>query len=423
MLNKLIIFLLLISAVCFPADFFNYFKEYNKNLYSTEKKIFSKISVENKWFIITEIYYEFYKFRMGAELNLDLFEDKIDGAVDRLENGEITNVTTYEKEITISMMYGIKYSINTSDTSVGNIRDLKKYYNLSEIINDNYKNIESNFSYALAEVTAAIYFEDSFWINNVLGYKGNIVRSIKSLEKLSGSDNLFNIESNLFLIEFYSNLLLDHRSSLKFTKYLNELFPTSKYFKFLYAKDLYYTGKIDKAFNFFKEVNTEISNEYYPYEYSSLIYEIKCLYLQDRGDFAVEVLKYAKNIHEGYLTEELDKWKYSLKRRKDIIHRFERLNFRDIKDIVKNEHDKKLTMNLLFEHSYFKELFSLINYEDKPEFLLLYFRSTLILGEYIAAKQLFSVLETKYEDFLDDHQDIGRIMILKNILDNVEINQ
>ena len=215
---------------------------------------------------------------------------------------------------------------------------------------------------------------------------------------------------------------MDHSASLEYTKYLNQLFLTSKYFKYLFAKDLYHTGKIDQAFNLFKEVNTDISNEYYPYEYNSLIYEIKCLYLQDREDMAVEVLSYTQSIHDGYLINELDEWKYTLKRRKDILYKFEKLNFRDIKDITKNEHDKKLTMNVLFDHGYFNEIFTLVNYKDKPEFLLLYFRSALILEEYKTASQLFKILESEHEDFLDDHQDIGRIIILKNILDNVLVN-
>ncbi|MDA3886014.1 MAG: hypothetical protein PF638_10525 [Candidatus Delongbacteria bacterium] len=422
MFNKLIIFLLLMSAVCFPADFFNYIEEYNENLYSNEKKTFSKGSLENKWYLITDIYYDLYRYRLGANIEIDHLEDKIDNTIDFIEDDKIKNITNYEKELIISLMYGIKCYISSTDISIGNLSDLRKSYKLSEEIKNNYKKIESLFGFALTNLVVATYFENSFWIKDIFGYEGNIGKSIEKLNKLSNVENLFNVESNIAMSEFYTKILLNHRASLKYTRYLNKLFSTSKYFKFLYSQNLYHTGQIDQAFKLFKEVNTDISNEFYPFEYSSLIYEIKCLYLLDRGDIAVEVLNYTKQIHEGYLINELDKWKYSLKRRKNIINNFEKLNFKDLKDIVKNEHDKKLTMNVLFDHGYFEELFSLINYKDKPEFLLLYFRSALILEEYKTANQLFEVLESNHEEFLDDHQDVGRILLLKNILDNILSN-
>ncbi|NOR44948.1 MAG: hypothetical protein GQ534_05120 [Candidatus Delongbacteria bacterium] len=422
MLNKTLILLLLMSAVCFPADFFNYLKDYNKNLYNNEKKTFSKGSLENKWYLVTDIYYNLYKYRLGSDIDVDQLEDNIDDTIDFLEDDKIKELTAYEKELIISMMYGIKCYISSTDISIGNLSDLRKSYKLSEKLYSKHKEIESSFGFHLTRLVVATYFENSFLIKDIFGYEGGISKSVENLKKIAKDDNLFMIEANITLNEFYSKIFYDHRSSARYSQKLNQLFPNSKYFKFLYAKDLYHTGKIDKAFKLFKEVNTEISNEYYPYEYNSLIYEIKCLYLQDREDFAVEVLKYAKKIHDGYLLQELDKWKRQLKRRKDILYRFETLNFRDIKDITKNEHDKKLTAKILFDHGYFKELFNLTNYRDESELLLQYFRSALILGEYKTASQLFEVLESKHEDFLDDHQDIGRIKILKNILDNISTN-
>ncbi|MDA3884410.1 MAG: hypothetical protein PF638_02345 [Candidatus Delongbacteria bacterium] len=418
MLNKFIIFLLLISAVCLPADFLNYFKEYSYKLYNNDKKLYLKRSTDNKWYLITDIYYQLYKHRLGADINIDQVENEIDEVVDSIEDGIVKEITGYEKELIISMMYGIKCYISSTDISIGNLSDLRKSYKLSEKIKNKSKKIESSFGSALTNLVVATYFENSFWIKDVFGYEGDILESVQNLKKISGEDNLFKIESSLALVEFYSKLLYDHRSSIEYTKDLNQNYPESKYFKFLYAKDLYQTGEIETAYRMFKNVNSDISKNYYPYEYSSLIYEIKCLYLLDKDYLVIDLINYTKRIHDGYLLKQLDKWKSSLKRRKKIIYQFEELNFRDIKDISKNEHDKKITSHVLFDHGYFKELVSLVNYKEEPELLLLYFRAALILGEHRTANELFEILESKHEDFLDDHPDNGRIIILKNILDN-----
>lgn len=422
MLNKLIILLLLISAVCLPADFLNYFKEYSNKLYNNDKKLYSKRSTDNKWYLITDIYYQLYKHRLATDINIDQVENEIDEVIDSIEDGIVKEITDYEKELMISMMYGIKCYISSTDISIGNLSDLRKSYKLSEKLKNKSKKIESLFGSALTNLVVATYFENSFWIKDVFGYEGNILESLENLHKISREDNLFKIESSLALVEFYSKLLYDHRSSIEYTKDLNQNYPESKYFKFLFAKDLFHTGKIQKSYTIFQSVNSDISKNYYPFEYSSLIYEIKCLYLLDKEYLVSDLISYTKRIHDGYLINELDKWKHSVKRRKDIIYKFEKLNFRNIKDITRNEHDKKITANILFNYGYFNELFSLVDYKEEPEFLLIYLKTAIILGEYKTANQLFEVLESKYEDFLDDHQDIGRILILKNILDNVLSN-
>ncbi|MCK4980236.1 MAG: hypothetical protein KAS62_07560 [Candidatus Delongbacteria bacterium] len=421
--NKIIIFLLFISAVCFPADFFNYLKNYNAKLYNTEKQLVTELSIKNRWYEVSNIYYQLYKFRLGADINIGNFEHRIDDVIDELEDDNIKGMTNAEKKTSITLLYGIKCYINSTEASIGAFSDLKRSYKLSRQLLKDFNTIDSKFSSSLISLVLAAYFEDSFWVKDILGYDGNITQSLIDLDKISNEGDLLKTEANIFLSEFYSKILFDHHSSKKYTEKLVKLYPESKYFKFFYAKDLYHTGKIDSAYKVFREVNIEITDDYYPFEYASLIYEIKCFYLKGKDEIAEEVLKYTKKIHEGYLTGKLNKWKHSLKRRKEIIHRFEQLNFRDINDITKNDHDKSLTMNVLFDHGYFNDLFNLINYKDKPEFLLLYFRSALILDECRAAKQLFEVLETKHEDYLEDHQDIGRIRLLKNILDNTEIDQ
>jgi len=418
MLKNFTISIIFLSAVCLPADFLNYFKEYSHKLYDNDKKSLSNRSTENKWYLITDIYYQLYKHRLATDINIDQVENEIDKVVYSIEDGIVKEITDYEKELMISMLYGMKCYISSTDITIGNLSDLRKSYKLSEKLKNKSKKVESLFGSALTNLVVATYFENSFWIKDVFGYEGDILESVENLKKISSEDNLFEIESSLALVEFYSKLLYDHRSSLEHTKKLNINYPESKYFKFLYAKDLFHTGKIQKAFTLFQSVNNEISKNYYPFEYSSLIYEVKCLYLLNKEYLVTDLKSYIKIIHDGYMLKQLDKWKSSLKRRKEIIYQFEKLNFRDIKEITKNEHDKKITTNILFDYGYFNELFDLLNYNDKPEFLLLYFRTALILGEYKSAVQLFEVLEHSHEEYLDDQQDIGRIMILKNILDN-----
>ena len=206
MLNKTLILLLFISAVCFPADFFDYLKNYNTKLYNQEKKLITAFSVKNRWYEVSDVYYQLYKFRLGAEIDLNDFEDQINDVVDSIEDDEIKKITDYEKDLMISMLYGIKCYISSTDLSIGNLTDLRRSYKLSEEVKDKYEEDESLFGYALTNIVVALYFEDSFWIKDILGYEGNVSKSIMALDKLSQLDNLFSIEANIILNEYYSKI-------------------------------------------------------------------------------------------------------------------------------------------------------------------------------------------------------------------------
>ncbi|MCK4979709.1 MAG: hypothetical protein KAS62_04895 [Candidatus Delongbacteria bacterium] len=417
--KTILILLFFISAVCFSADFFDYLKDNNTKLYNNEKQLVTELSIRNHWYEISDIYYQLYKYRLGAETDIDDLEDRIDDVIDKLEDDDIKGLTDYETSMLITLLYGIKSYVNSTEVSIRGFGDLKKSYKLSRQFFKDNSTVDSKFCSSLISLVLAAYFENSFWIKDIMGYDGNVIQSLVYLNNISNEGDLLKTEASIFLSEFYSKILLDHRNSIIYTEKLKDSYQECKYFKFLYAKDLYHTGKIDSAYKLFREVDIKITNNYYPFEYVSLIYEIKCLYVKEKDEIAEEVLKYAKNIHEGYLTGNLNKWKYSLKRRKEIIHRFEKLNFRDIDDITKNDHDIKLTSEILFDHCYFSELTEIINVDNNdPDLLLLQFRSMMSLKKYKSAEQVLEILGTKHEDFLDDHEDIGRIKILKNILDN-----
>ncbi|MBN2790153.1 MAG: hypothetical protein JXR69_08180 [Candidatus Delongbacteria bacterium] len=417
---KILFFLTLLLSNNVKSDSFTeFFLKNNHKILNEEKELVTPVSIENKWYIISDIYFDLQRFRMGEEIDTDIFNENVERTIDDIENDFITGLNTYEKDILVSILNSMILYVNSSETSIGDFSRFRSNFRLSKNIEEKYGTVDSGFTYMLSSLVSVLFFQDSFWIKNILGYKGDVKNSLKMLDYISDHGDLFKDESSLFLSKFYSNILLDHISSLRYTSKLILSYPKSKYIRYLYAVDLYHTGKIKGSYEYFSQVNSELSDQYYPFEYSSLIYEIKCLLLLDKGYLAEEVINYAKQIHEGYLLEELKKWKLSLDRRKEIVYRFEELNFRDIQDITKNDNDKKVTLNILFDHGYYEEVLGSYSEDKSNELMILYLRTAVILKRYDIAERIFEMLKNDYENILEEHPDKGRLKLLRNYVVNV----
>jgi len=264
-----------------------------------------------------------------------------------------------------------------------------------------------------------MYFQDSFWVNSVLGYNGNIFKGLKDLDKTAYEGSITKIEANLFLIEYFGLILKDHNSSVRYSKNLHEINQDSKYFKYLYAKDLYHTGKIQKACALFKEINSDISDKFYAYQYDSIIYEAKCLYITGSESEADEVISYAAKIHDGYILQKFrNEWKSSVKIRQEVVFRPQYAA--GIVKTTLSDDELKRTAYIYFDHGYFRETVKSIEAVKKtdPEAAVLKFRTAVVMQDWKKAERINAQLKSDFEDFFDGHPDRSRLEIMKNIVRN-----
>jgi tetratricopeptide (TPR) repeat protein len=409
---------LCLFAALFGSDFFSYFNNYTTALYSEKEFIHSQYSVSNGWDKICGVYADIYNYRINSTGDITILNEKIEDIIKSLKRNKIKRITPYENEFLTASLYGSLAYIRSEDPSFGMLRNVDKAMDRFRDLEKTYKTTDSGFGSALSEIALGLYFENSFWVSTVFGKKGDISKGIIKLNSIAFNGDISKIESNLFLIEYFADILRDHNSSVKYSENLNKIYPGSRYFKYLYAKDLYHTGKIRSALRLFRSVNDSLSDRFYTFDYESIIYETKCLYILNENDKAQNTLKYASDIHDGFILHNLrNDWLYSVKIRQEAVFRIQ--NSPVIAQKLSDD-EKKRIIAVYFDHGYFRELKRLTGTMTgkDAETLILEFRTAVIMNEWNKADEIMDILENKHEKNFERNIDIKRLEILINIKDN-----
>ncbi|HAQ60982.1 TPA: hypothetical protein DCR49_03135 [Candidatus Delongbacteria bacterium] len=418
MFYRMIIILLFLSAGLFSADFFSYYADFTQKLYQDKKIVYESSIRSNGWDRIFSLYIKLYEFRLQKPADVDKLYSDIDDVIEDIDDNVLKGLTSYEKEFLTASLHGSLAYIKSSDPSFGMFRNIRKSKNKFEELNKKYKTADTAFGSALTEIALGMYFQNSFWVNSILGYNGNILKGQKELDLIAFNGNITKIEANLFLIEYFGMILKDHNSAIKYSKNLCDSYHGSKYFKYLYAWDLFHTGKIQQAYLLFKDINSNISNRFYAYQYESIIYEAKCLYLTGKGSDADEVISYASKIHDGYIIQKFkNEWRSSVKLRQEAIFRPQYAGGINLK---LSDDELKRTADVYFDHGFFRETVLLAEGIKKtdPEILVLRFRTAVIMQDWKKADRLYNEIDSGFEEFLDSHPDRTRLEVMKNIVSN-----
>ncbi len=418
--NKLITAIMLIfTSLLFSEGFSEYFKLRTAEIYTQNHSDSTIVLNDNAgWERITDIYNGLYRFRLNKDQDTDALSDRIETLIDDIDDEKIKNLTTYENDLITAFLYGSLAYIHSGEPSYSMFSSVKKARKLFIRLSKDFKKPDSEFGTALTDIALGMYFQDSFWIRSVLGYEGKIQKGLKKLDAIAFSECMTTAEANMFLTEYYAGVLQDHRRSIKYSQNLYSVYPGSKYFAYLYARDLYHTGKVKEAYLFFKKINDGIGDEYFGFEYESVIYEAKCLFLTGSDDRAKAVLEYAENIHKGYLTDKFrNEWLFSVRLRQEAV--FRPANYSgDPYSVSDDELLRKAV--IYFDHGFFREAArSVENIENKtPEAFLILLRTVVNMADFTKAARIIDLLEDNYPDFMDDDPDRLRVEMIKNIVLN-----
>ncbi len=417
--NNLITAIMFIFTSLLSSDGFSEYFEIRKAEIYTQSHSDSMIAIKDSgWNRIFDIYNELFRYRLKKDTDTEGLLDRIETLIGDIDDGKISGLTDYENDFITAFLYGSIAYIQSEDPSYSMFSSVKKARKLFAGLSKDYKKTDSEFGSALTDIALGMYFHDSFWIRSVLGYEGDIQRGLRYLDDIAFKDCITQTEANLFLIEYYADILQDHRRSIKYSLNLVSNHPGSKYFTYLYARDLYHTGKIKEAYRIFRKINDDVGNEYFAFEYSSVIYEAKCMYITGSSDKGVEILKYAEMIHKGYLTEKFrNEWLFSVRLRQEIIFRPENFSGENF-DLSDDELERKAF--LYFDHGYFRETArALSNLKNKhPGSYLLNLRAAVNMSDFEKAGKIARYMEDNNSSYLKKHKDALRISILNNIINN-----
>ena len=410
------ILILSVLSMVSGSNFFSYFEEYTSALYTEKEFVHSQYAVSNGWDRICGVYSGLHEYRMKAETDTKRLSEDIEKLIKSLNKNSIVRLTPYEKDFLTASLYGSLAYLKSESPSLSMLRDLRRALGLFNRLENLYDIADSSFGTALSEIALSVYFENSFWVNRVVRKRGNILKGIQELDNIVMRGGFAKTEAALFLTEYYSLILNDGNSSKIYSEILYKRYPGSRYFAFLYAKDLYHSGNIREALRLFRMINGSLGERFYPFDYESLIYEIKCLYITGDNDSAAIVLEYTENIHDGYMISQLrNEWRYSVPIRQDVIfgihHRFAKMSERMSEDEIFR------TAEVLFDHGLFREVLMLISGRSSDmKLLYIELRSNVNLGNWEESKHLMSKLEKSKN--ISTHSEKGRLDLIKNIIDN-----
>jgi len=416
--NFIISIIFIFTSLLFSEGFSEYFKIRTDEIY-TQNHSDSMIAMnETGWNRIFDIYNELFRYRLKKDTDTKALLEKIETLIDDIEDDNIKDLKMYETDLITAFLYGSIAYLRSGEPSYAMFSSVKSSRKLFQKLSREYNRPDSNFGTALTDIALGMYFHDSFWIRSVLGYKGNIQKGLRHLDEIALKDCITQTEANLFLIEYYADILQDHRRSIKYSQNLYSVYPDSKYFTYLYARDLYHTGRIRESCAFFKKINNEIGNEYFGFEYRSIIYESKCYHITGSEAGGAEILKYAENIHKGYITEKFrNEWAFSVRLRQEVIFRPENFSG-DNFDLSDDELERKAA--IYFDHGYFRETARAVsNIKNRnPESYLLDLRAAMNMSDFEKAGQLIDFLKDHHPGHLKKHKDALRIRIMNNIINN-----
>ncbi|MDY0017267.1 MAG: hypothetical protein RBS89_05465 [Candidatus Delongbacteria bacterium] len=418
MFSRILVLILILSAKILCADFFSAFKFFSSDIYSAQDIVYSTEIKDSGWNRIFDIYDELFRYRLKKDTDTEVLIEKIEILIEDIEDDDIKDLKMYERDLITAFLYGSIAYIQSVEPSYSMFSPVKKARKLFQKLSSEYNRPDSDFGTALTDIALGMYLQDSFWIRTVLGYKGNIQKGLRHLDEIAFKDCITQTEANLFLIEYYADILQDHRRSIKYSQNLISNHPESKYFTYLYARDLYHTGKVKESYMFLKKLNDDIGKEYFGFEYSSVIYEAKCMYISGSADKGVEILKYAEIIHKGYLTEKFrNEWLFSVRSRQEIIYRPENFSG-DNFDLSDDELERKAA--IYFDHGYFRETARAVsNIKNRnPESYLLDLRAAVNMSDFEKADKIVRYMEDNSSSYFKKHKDALRISILNNIINN-----
>ena len=418
MFSRILVLILILSAKILCADFFSAFKFFSSDIYSAQDIVYSTEIKDSGWNRIFDIYDELFRYRLKKDTDTEVLLEKIEILIEDIEDDNIEDLKMYEKDLITAFLYGSIAYIRSGEPSYSMFSPVKKARKLFQKLSVEYNRPDSDFGTALTDIALGMYFQDSFWIRSILGYKGNIQKGLRHLDEIAFKDCITQTEANLFLIEYYADILQDHRRSIKYSQNLISNHPESKYFTYLYARDLYHTGKVKESYMFLKKINDDIGKEYFGFEYSSVIYEAKCMYVSGSADKGAEILKYAEIIHKGYLTEKFrNEWLFSVRSRQEIIYRPENFSG-DNFDLSDDELERKAA--IYFDHGYFRETARAVsNIKNRnPESYLLDLRAAVNMSDFEKADKIVRYMEDNSSSYFKKHKDALRISILNNIINN-----
>ena len=348
---------------------------------SKSNKIESKKKSDHlkNWYRISDIYSSFFQFRLSSSKEQrEFLGEKIKDVIDDLDDDKVKNLTSYEIKMIKAVLYGMSAYIYVEDSFLSPYMDGKKSLGLFDELKQDYpESIDTEFGSSMSLMYKPLFFEDNFFVSSLYIEKGDLAKGLYKLDKLAFNGNVTMIESNFVLIDFYSNLLQDYNKANIYTTNLMQLSNKNNYyFSFLHAKNLFNLEQYEKALELFISINNDISNKFYPYNYNSLIYEIKCS------------IKLGKNIRaeEGINLLSL------ISSSNEIIALKEMLKEKSI-NIVPNNRNKN--------NRFYKAI--------------QLFQSFVRNEEYIKAYDLF---QSKIENKIDGYYDHKRIKILYNIVIN-----
>ena len=172
----MIIILLFLSAGLFSADFFSYYADFTQKLYQDKKIVYESSIRSNGWDRIFSLYIKLYEFRLQKPADVDKLYSDIDDVIEDIDDNVLKGLTSYEKEFLTASLHGSLAYIKSSDPSFGMFRNIRKSKNKFEELNKKYKTADTAFGSALTEIALGMYFQNSFWVNSILGYNGNILK-------------------------------------------------------------------------------------------------------------------------------------------------------------------------------------------------------------------------------------------------------
>ncbi len=409
MIYRIVIILFCLSAELLSADFISSFREFSIKLYQDEEITFTENEKVNGWDRIFDLYIKLREFRLHKITCTGDLCDEIEIVTDDIEDGVIKGFSQYEKELLKASLYGSLAYVKSSDPSLGMFKNIRSSRKMFDKLNKKYRTADTGFGSALSEIAIGVYFNDSFWVKSVLGYKGNILKGLKQLDKIANEGDITKIEANLFLIEYFSLILKDHTSSLRYSKNLHEINPSSKYFAYIYARDLYHTGKITKAYLLFKAINEDPGEKFYGYQYDAIIYEARCLYIKGSIHEAEEVVSYAAKIHDGYILKKFkNEWVQSVLIRQEVVFRPQ---YQSNINLSLSTDELKRTAFVYFDHGFFRETARILETikNTGTDIAILKFTTAVVMQNWNRAKLIFDENESDFEN----DPDRARLKILK----------
>lgn len=414
MLYRIVVILFCLSVELVSADFFSYYGDFARSLYQDKEYIYESSVKQNGWDRVFDLYIKLYDLRLQKTVDQENLSDEIYDLIEDISDEDIKGLSNYEKDFLTASLYGSLAYIKSFDPSFSMFRNIRKSKKLFDQLNKKYKTVDTGFGSALSEIAIGMYFNGSFWVKSVLGYKGNVLKGLKQLDKIAYEGDITKIEANLFLIEYFSVILKDHNSSLRYSKNLHEINPLSKYFTYIYARDLYHTGKIIKAYQLFKDINDDPGEKFYGYQYDAIVYEARCLYIKGSFDDAEEVVKYAAKIHDGYILKKFrNEWVPSVRIRQEVVLRPQYLSNLNLS---LSADELKRTALVCFDHGFFRETARILETVKKAgtDIAVLKFTTAVVMQNWNKAKLIYEENESDFEN----DPDRARLDIMKNIVSN-----